>query len=124
MVVNGACKHKDMAHFKEQMEVYGGKDVCMEYMEETLSLIAIQGPSAAAATQTIMPSGVDLTPVDFMNGFDTTLAGVEGCRLTRCGYTGEDGFELSIPSDKVETVVGALMEHQDVDVCGLGARDR
>ncbi|GMI49063.1 hypothetical protein TrCOL_g9976 [Triparma columacea] len=123
MVVNGACKHKDMAHFKEQMEIYGGKDVCMDYMEETLSLIAIQGPSAAAATQTIMPSGVDLTGVDFMNGFDTTLAGVDGCRLTRCGYTGEDGFELSIPSDKVETVVGALMEHQDVDVCGLGARD-
>jgi aminomethyltransferase len=83
-------------------------------------LIAIQGPSAAAATQTIMPSGVDLTGVDFMNGFDTTLAGVDGCRLTRCGYTGEDGFELSIPSDKVETVVGALMEVRDGRGVGMG----
>lgn len=83
-------------------------------------MIAIQGPSAAAATQTIMPSGVDLTGVDFMNGFDTTLAGVDGCRLTRCGYTGEDGFELSIPSDKVETVVGALMEVSDWRGVGMG----
>ena len=70
-----------------------------------------------------MSSDIDIAKVDFMNGFDTTLAGVEGCRLTRCGYTGEDGFELSIPSGSAETVVRALLEQPDVDVCGLGARD-
>jgi hypothetical protein len=43
MVVNGACKHKDMAHFKEQMEIYGGKDVCMDYME--VSWVAVSGAS-------------------------------------------------------------------------------
>jgi len=123
MVVNGACKHKDMAHFNAELEKYGSKDVCMEYMEESLALTAIQGPKAAEATQTIMPSGIDLTGVDFMQGFDTELAGVPGCRITRCGYTGEDGFELSIPSGHAETVIGALMEHPDVDVAGLGARD-
>ena len=58
-----------------------------------------------------------------MQGFDTELAGVPGCRITRCGYTGEDGFELSIPAGQAETVVSALMEHADVDVAGLGARD-
>ncbi|GMI00717.1 hypothetical protein TrVE_jg11091 [Triparma verrucosa] len=123
MVVNGACKHKDMAQFNAELEKYGSKDVCMEYMEETLALTAIQGPKAAEATQTIMPSGIDLTGVDFMQGFDTELAGVPGCRITRCGYTGEDGFELSIPAGQAETVVSALMEHADVDVAGLGARD-
>lgn len=68
MVVNGACKHKDMAHFNAELEKYGSKDVCMEYMEESLALTAIQGPKAAEATQTIMPSGIDLTSVDFMQG--------------------------------------------------------
>jgi len=58
-----------------------------------------------------------------MTGFDTTLAGFDGCRLTRCGYTGEDGFELAVPAGDIEAVVRKLMEHPDVDVSGLGARD-
>lgn len=58
MVVNGACKHKDMAHFKEQMGEFKG-DVTMEYRED-LSLIACQGPGAMAAVQKLVPSSIDL----------------------------------------------------------------
>lgn len=45
--------------------------------------------------QTLMPSGVDVTQMLFMTGLDTSVAGIEGCRVTRCGYTGEDGYEVS-----------------------------
>lgn len=41
-----------------------------------------------------MPAGVDVTKMLFMTGFDTTVAGIGGCRVTRCGYTGEDGYEV------------------------------
>jgi aminomethyltransferase len=117
MVVNGACKHKDMAHFEEQLKVYMAKnpdaDVCMDYMDDTHGLIAIQGPSAAAATAALLPA-LDLSKVDFMSGFDCELGGVPGCRLTRCGYTGEDGFELSVPAEQTEQVARMLLEHEDV----------
>lgn len=43
-----------------------------------------------------MPSGVDVLKIPFMTGFDTTVGGIEGCRVTRCGYTGEDGYEVHI----------------------------
>lgn len=45
--------------------------------------------------QSLMPDGVDVTKMLFMTGVDTTVAGIEGCRVTRCGYTGEDGYEVS-----------------------------
>ena len=96
MVVNGATKHGDMAHFKEQMADFDG-DVSMEYLEDQ-ALVAVQGDGAAQVIQQLVPSDIDITKVDFMTGFYTTLAGIEGCRLTRCGYTGEDGFELSVPN--------------------------
>lgn len=121
MVVNGACKHKDMAHFEEEMAKFGG-DVSMEYCDD-LALVALQGPGAAATVANLVPSSVDLSKVDFMTGFDTTLAGIEGCRLTRCGYTGEDGFELSVPNDKAELLAQAILEDSSVLPTGLGARD-
>jgi len=120
MVVNGACKHGDMAHFKEQMADFKG-EVHMEYKED-LSLVAVQGPSAMAAVQKLVPS-IDLVKVGFMEGFYTTLGGIEGCRLTRCGYTGEDGFELSVPNDKAVALAEALLSDPLVKPAGLGARD-
>lgn len=58
-----------------------------------------------------------------MVGFDTTFGGIAGCRLTRCGYTGEDGFELSVPNDKVVEVAELLLSDPSVKPAGLGARD-
>lgn len=121
MVVNGACKHGDMAHFNEQMDAFKG-DVSMEYRDD-LSLLAIQGPGAMAAVQKLLPSSIDLQRVGFMVGFNTDLGGIEGCRVTRCGYTGEDGFELSVPNNKAIELAEMLFNDSTVKPAGLGARD-
>ena len=81
MVVNGATKHGDMAHFEKQMQEFGG-DVIMEYLEESLALVALQGPGAAEAIKTVL-KGVDLEKMPFMSGVDCELDGVAGCRVTR-----------------------------------------
>ena len=60
MVVNGATKFGDMDHFKEQMQAFGNGDVCMEYLEDSMQLLALQGPGAAAAIANILPSNFDL----------------------------------------------------------------
>lgn len=71
-----------MKHFKEQMEMFDG-EVCMEYLEDSMQLLAIQGPGAAEAVKKILPMGFDLTKMAFMTGTETTLDGVDGCRITR-----------------------------------------
>lgn len=122
MVVNGATKFGDMDHFKEQMELFDG-DVTMEYLEDTKQLLAIQGPGAAEAVKKILPDGFDLTNMAFMTGTDTTLMGIDGCRITRCGYTGEDGFEIAMPAESTEAIASKLLEDPIVNPTGLGARD-
>lgn len=82
MVVNGATKFGDMEHFRQQMADFGG-DVTMEYLEDSKQLLALQGPGAAAAVQKLLPSSFDLVKMPFMTGRDTTLDGIDGCRLTR-----------------------------------------
>lgn len=82
MVVNGATKFGDMKHFQEQMANFDG-DVTMEYLEDTMQLLAIQGPGAAEAVKKILPFGFQLEKMAFMTGADATLDGVEGCRITR-----------------------------------------
>jgi len=82
MVVNGATKFEDMKHFEEQLTAFGG-DVNMEYLEDSMQLLALQGPGAADAVAKILPSGFDLVHMPFMTGTETTLDGIEGCRITR-----------------------------------------
>lgn len=122
MVVNGATKHGDMAHFNEQLANFDG-DVTMEYLEDTMQLLAVQGQGAAAAVAKLLPSDFDLVNMAFMSGVETTLNGVVGCRITRCGYTGEDGFELAMPAAHTEAIASALFEDSTVLPTGLGARD-
>lgn len=86
MVVNGATKFGDMKHFEEQMAAFGdsgGSDVTMEYLEDSMQLLALQGPGAAEAIKNILPDGFDLSNMAFMTGTSTTLDGIEGCRITR-----------------------------------------
>eukprot|EP00535_Pseudo-nitzschia_heimii_P006436 CAMPEP_0197174038 /NCGR_PEP_ID=MMETSP1423-20130617/736_1 /TAXON_ID=476441 /ORGANISM="Pseudo-nitzschia heimii, Strain UNC1101" /LENGTH=437 /DNA_ID=CAMNT_0042622929 /DNA_START=212 /DNA_END=1525 /DNA_ORIENTATION=+ len=124
MVVNGATKFGDMDHFRKRMEVFDG-DVTMEYLEDTMQLLALQGPGAAAAISAVLPDGFDLQGMAFMTGTDVTLDGnVEGCRITRCGYTGEDGFEIAVPAESCESIASKLaLEDPTVNPTGLGARD-
>lgn len=88
MVVNGATKFGDMEHFNRVLkDEFSGKDVTMEYLEDSMQLLALQGPGAAAAVAKILPSGFDLTNMAFMTGTNTVLDGIEGCRITRLAAT-------------------------------------
>jgi len=122
MVVNGATKSGDMEHFKEQINEYEG-DVSMEYLGDSMQLLAIQGSGAPDAVSKILPDGFDLKSMAFMTGVETSLDGVEGCRITRCGYTGEDGFEIAIPTASTVSIATKLLEDPTVNPTGLGARD-
>ena len=82
MVVNGATKFGDMKHFQEQMDAFDG-EVCMDYLEDSMQLLALQGPGAAEAIAKILPADFDLVHMPFMTGTETTLDGIEGCRITR-----------------------------------------
>ncbi|XP_023308028.2 aminomethyltransferase, mitochondrial [Lucilia cuprina] len=126
VVSNAAMKQQDMQimesavnHFKSN-----GKDVAIEFLVPAdQSLIAVQGPTAVEALSAVTVG--DLSKLYFMNTVVTEVAGVPNCRITRCGYTGEDGVEISIPSDRVEHVTEALLQQtkQQVKLAGLGARD-
>ena len=59
----------------------------------------------------------------FMSQAECEVGGVPGCRVTRCGYTGEDGYEISMPAAYGESLSAQLLEQPEVEPCGLGARD-
>eukprot|EP01036_Dinobryon_divergens_P028196 gene28196-37099_t len=119
MVVNGACKYKDMDHFENYIKS-SGLDVQMEYLGDQ-QLIALQGKGAKTVIGRLVPN-LDLVKMNFMTGVDTSIAGIES-RITRCGYTGEDGFEISVaPGDAVK-LASLLLEQPEVKPAGLGARD-
>lgn len=124
MVVNGATKFGDMAHFKVQMDEFkaAGGDVDMQYFHER-NLVALQGPGAQRVLSALIPSSVDLSSMPFMSCFSTDVAGVP-CGVTRCGYTGEDGFEVSMEWHDAHKVAAAMLEEDGVLPAGLGARDR
>jgi aminomethyltransferase len=124
IVSNAGRKTHDKQHMFENVKRFknDGHDVDIHFAEVSeKSLIALQGPSAASALQKYCKR--DLSKLFFMNSIETDVAGVVGCRVTRCGYTGEDGFEISVPSEKIEHVTYSLMENLDVKLAGLGARD-
>lgn len=104
-----------------------GKDVQVEFLEtEQRALVAVQGPKAVAAVKRLCEdNGELLEQLWFMRSVELSIAGVVGCRVTRCGYTGEDGVEISIPADRAQHVVEALLadDSGEVQLAGLGARD-
>jgi aminomethyltransferase len=117
--VNGACKDKDIAHMRKYL-ASSKLDAQLEVIEDA-TLMALQGPRAAEALKKLKAK-VDLDKMAFMSGRDNVeIAGVN-CRLTRCGYTGEDGFEISCEKDGPK-VFDALLGQDFVQPCGLGARD-
>lgn len=120
MVVNGACKHKDLEHFNKII-AENFSDVQIDYRSDR-SLLALQGPKAASVLSRFLPSDVDMNSWAFMTDRDIDVAGIP-CTVNRCGYTGEDGFEISVPFDRTVELFDALNGQEEVLPAGLGVRD-
>ncbi len=114
VVVNAACKEKDYAILEEKL---GGR-ITLEPLEDR-ALIALQGPKAEAVLSALAPEVADLS---FMEATMVTLEGVV-CWVSRSGYTGEDGYEISVPADEADAFARRLLMNDDVELIGLGARD-
>src|SRR5690606_15826762 len=118
MVVNGATKWTDLEHFKKHLSDFNG-DVTVEHMEDQ-QLLALQGPAAATVMGRL--SSLDIKKMNFMNSVVTEIKGMP-VRVSRCGYTGEDGFEISMRQQDAVNFARLLLEQPEVHPAGLGARD-
>lgn len=116
VVINAACKEQDVAHLQKHI---GG--ACRIEVLPQQSLLALQGPAAASVLERLSPE-TDFANWHFMTARTLLLVGVE-CLVTRSGYTGEDGFEISIPDSHAEQLARALLAEPEVAPIGLGARD-
>ncbi len=114
VVVNAACKDADIAYLRKYLE----PEITVKSLDNR-ALLAIQGPAAEAVMAEYHPRFADMR---FMDVDTLPIAGAE-CWVSRSGYTGEDGYEISIPVAAAETVARALLAHDDVEFIGLGARD-
>lgn len=114
MVVNAGCKDADIAHLKAHLSSH-----CDIEVISNRSLIALQGPSAAAAFAHLAPESAQLK---FMNGRALKAAGYDVI-ATRSGYTGEDGFEISVANTDIIAFTKKLLNEDGVKAIGLGARD-
>jgi len=114
LVVNAGCKDADVRH----MQAHIGHRCQVLPMPER-ALLALQGPKAVAALSRL---NANVAPLVFMSGGVFELAGVP-CFVTRSGYTGEDGFEISVPAAHATVLAEALLAQPEVKPAGLGARD-
>lgn len=115
LVVNAACKHDDLALLTDTL----GTDLTFQ-LREDCALLALQGPEAAAALQAL--TAEKLSAMKFMDVAELTIADTP-CLVSRSGYTGEDGFEISVVNDRADALARALLENPAVELIGLGARD-
>ena len=114
IVVNAACKDADFAHIEAKLE----GDAKLTRLEDR-ALLAIQGPEAAEVMAAHEPVLADF---GFMDSARLMLFGAD-CYVSRSGYTGEDGYEISVPADQAERIWSLLLADARVKPIGLGARD-
>ena len=114
VVVNGATKADDIQEFERRLP----RGIVLDHMKEQ-ALLALQGPRAVDVLDALASGVADLS---FMQGAMFDLAGVPAW-ISRSGYTGEDGFEISIAASAAEAVADALLTNEAVKPIGLGARD-
>ena len=120
IVTNATERDKDLAHFRDQFS--GHDDLVQHDLLDDRGLIALQGPSSSEILQKL--TSQDLSNVKFGGLTTTTVLGVPNVFVSRGGYTGEDGFEISIPGDEATvSITQALIEYEDVKLAGLAARD-
>ncbi|MDC0135881.1 glycine cleavage system aminomethyltransferase GcvT [Sulfitobacter sp.] len=113
VVVNAACKIADIAHMTAGLDGVSVSEVTDR------ALLALQGPAAEAVLAALDPHAADMR---FMDVANLTLNGAD-CWVSRSGYTGEDGFEISVPEAQAEDLTRALLAHDDVEAIGLAARN-
>jgi len=114
LVVNAGCKVADIAHLRATIA-----SRCRVEPMPDHALLALQGPAAAAVVGRLAPA---LSQLTFMTGAEARIAGID-CFATRSGYTGEDGFEISVAARDAEALARALLAEPEVAPAGLGARD-
>ena len=114
LIVNAGCKDADTRHLQTNIG-----HLCQVVPLPDRALLALQGPQAVAALSRLHPGVAQLV---FMTGAEFELAGAH-CFVTRSGYTGEDGFEISMPTEHAVTLAEALLAQPEVAPAGLGARD-
>ncbi len=114
VVVNAACRDKDLAHLRTTLS----SNCTIEPLEHQ-SLLALQGPLSAEIMQGYSKDAANLT---FMSACHTEIDGIP-CLVSRCGYTGEDGFEISVSNRQAVQLAGILLSENPVEPVGLGARD-
>lgn len=115
LVVNAACKNQDLAHLQHHLA--GQCDI--KPLFEERALLALQGPEAVTVLARLAPEVANMT---FMQFAKVTLLGAD-CYVSRSGYTGEDGFEISVPADQADALARRLLAEPEVAPIGLGARD-
>ncbi|MDE0391904.1 MAG: glycine cleavage system aminomethyltransferase GcvT [Rhodospirillales bacterium] len=114
LVVNASCKEQDIAHLERRLDAGVGLSVLSER-----ALVALQGPRAAAVLERHAPG---CTRLAFMTAGTFAIGGADAL-VSRCGYTGEDGFEISVPEDAAVALWRCLVAEPEVEPVGLGARD-
>jgi aminomethyltransferase len=116
VVVNAACKVADTSHLRSALG-----DYCMIVELSEHALLALQGPAAVDVLKRLSPR-VDFDSWLFMSAQTIEICGIE-CFVTRSGYTGEDGFEISVDNAAAEVLARTLLAEAEVKAIGLGARD-
>ncbi len=114
LVVNASRREVDLPHIAEALP----EGVRLTPIEDR-ALLALQGPLAATVMARLSPAA---TSLPFMGVAELDIAGIP-CLVARSGYTGEDGFEMSVPADRAEALAGAILAEEEVAPAGLGARD-
>jgi len=114
LVVNAACKASDIAHMRAHLPT----DLTLTELTDR-ALVAVQGPCAAEVLSRFVQGVADM---DFMTYAEISLCGAD-CMISRSGYTGEDGYEISLPADRADDICRMLLGEQEVEAIGLGARD-
>ena len=115
LVVNAACKNEDLAHLQKHI----GSQCEIKPLFEERALLALQGPQAVTALARLAPAVAHMT---FMQYTSTQIDGID-CFVSRSGYTGEDGYEISVPADQADALARRLLAEPEVAAIGLGARD-
>jgi len=121
IVVNAGCAEKDIAHIKSHLAkfVAKGGDVKLEVLDR--SLVALQGPESEKVLSRLVKA--DLTKMPFMTCKELEVDGIKNVLESRCGYTGEDGFEISVDHGNAVKLSKKLLSFPEVKPAGLGPRD-